>query len=316
VAGFQPGAKPSAGQVAFRIAPRLNAAGRMADANDIVSLLLTGDEERAREIAGRLHDLNRERQETESAIVRAILDECLAAPVTDSQAALVFCGKEWHRGVVGIVASRIVEKFHRPVFVLGLSDENGLAQGSGRSIPGFHLLEALESMPGLFERFGGHRYAAGVTLQACHVDEFRERFNAYAAARLSPDDLVPVLNIDAIVHLNEVSEASAEDVFKLAPFGYGNPQPVFAAMNVEVEKPPVVIKEKHLRIAVKQGGRSVVLKAWNFGFRKDEFGPGARLDVAFTLEEDAYSASRGYEGWCAVLRDARSASQAREATAS
>jgi single-stranded-DNA-specific exonuclease len=312
VAGFEGAKTPSSRQVAFQIAPRINAAGRMDSARAVIELFLTSDPARARELAAQLHQWNAERQQAE----QEIRQDCESRPFDGTDRALVYYDAGWHRGVLGIVASRLVERLHRPVFVLGLSEENGLAQGSGRSIQGFHLLEALESMPGLFERFGGHRYAAGVTLPAARVPEFRERFNAYAAARLNPDDLVPTLNVDAVVRLTEVGESSAEDVFKLAPFGYGNPQPVFAAMNVEVAGPPVVMKEKHLRLAVKQDGRSVVLKAWNFAPRKDEFGPGTRLDVAFTLEEDAYSASRGYAGWCAVLREARAASQAREAAAS
>jgi single-stranded-DNA-specific exonuclease len=303
VAGLEGSKAPSSRQVAFQIAPRINAAGRMDSAQAAIELFLTGDRGRAQELAEQLHQWNAERQQAE----QEIRQDCEGRPFDEADRALVYYDAGWHRGVLGIVASRLVERLHRPVFVLGLSEEDGMAQGSGRSIPGFHLLEALESMSGLFERFGGHRYAAGVTLPAARVPEFRERFNEYAAARLNPDDLVPVLNVDATARLNEVDESSAEDVFRLAPFGYGNPQPVFAAMNVEVEGPPVVMKEKHLRITVKQDGRSMVLKAWNFAHRRDEFGFGTRLDVAFTLEEDAYSASRGYEGWCAVLRDARPA---------
>ncbi len=307
VAGFQPGSMPSAGQVAFRIAPRLNAAGRMADANDIVNLLFTDDEERAREIASRLHDLNSERQETERAIVRAILDECLATPVTDSHAALVFCGRDWHRGVVGIVASRIVEKFHRPVFVLGEDAEQGIAQGSGRSIPCFHLLEALETMPELFLRFGGHRQAAGVALAPERVDEFRERLNSYAAARLRPEDFRAEVKVDAALRLDEITEAVVADVLAMAPFGCGNPAPVFAVLGAEVAAPPVVWKEKHLRLTLRQNNRIVSVKAWNSADRAAELPQGARVDAAVVLENDDYSASRGYPGWCAVLRDVRPA---------
>ncbi len=307
VAGFEPGSMPSAGQVAFRIAPRLNAAGRMADANDIVNLLLTADGERARELADRLHNLNRKRQETESAIVRAILDECLAAPVTDSQAALVFCGRDWHRGVVGIVASRIVEKFHRPVFVLGEDVEQGIAQGSGRSIRRFHLLEALEAMPDLFLRFGGHRQAAGLALLPERVAEFRDRLNAYAAERLTPEDFQPEIEIDAVLKLDEITERATADVLSMAPFGCGNPVPVFAVFGAEVAAPPVRVKEKHLRVTLRQNNRKLVVKAWNFADRAAGLQQGARVDAAIAFESDDYSASRGYPGWCAVLRDVRAA---------
>jgi single-stranded-DNA-specific exonuclease len=305
VAGFQPGQVPSAGQVAFRIAPRLNAAGRMADANDIVELLLTDDQDRAKALAARLHGLNRDRQEAEGEVVRLILEECLAAPVTDRQAALVFTGKEWHRGVVGIVASRLVERFHRPVFVLGEDPEQGVAQGSGRSVPAFHLLEALESMPGLFLRFGGHRQAAGLTIATERIEEFRERLNAYAAARLAPDDFRAEVEVDASIAFDEITERVVSEVLSMAPFGFGNPAPVFAAFGAEVAATPWVFKEKHLRVSLRQGGRTLTFKGWNFSERVGEFAPGARLDVAFTLENDAYALSRGYPGWCAVLRDVR-----------
>jgi single-stranded-DNA-specific exonuclease len=310
VAGFAGGAAPSARQVAYQIAPRMNAAGRMDTAKTVIELFLATDAGRARELAQQLHDQNAERRGIEAGIREA----CEREPVAEETAALVYYGQEWHRGVLGIVASRMVERFHRPVFVLGGAGD-GLAQGSGRSIPAFHLLDALDSMRDLFVQYGGHEFAAGVTLEAGRVEEFRERFNTCAATRLRPEDLRPSLRVDTVVELREMSESTASEVLALAPFGHGNPPPVFAALDVEVAAPPAVMKEKHLRVAVRQNGRVLVLKAWNFAERLAEFAPGARLDIAFTLEEDAYSAARGDPAWCAILRDVRSASQAREATA-
>ncbi len=221
VSGLPAGDAPSAGQVAFRVAPRINAAGRMASASDVIELFLTVDPARARELAGQLHDLNQNRQQTEAEIARAIFEQCVEQPVTGGDAALVFAGEGWHRGVVGIVASRVVERFHRPVFVLGV--ENGVAQGSGRSIPAFHLLEALETMPELFRKFGGHRQAAGVTLAAEHVAEFRERFRLHAAALLTAADFEPLLEIDSEIELpgfGEIADQSIADVLRLGPFGF------------------------------------------------------------------------------------------------
>jgi single-stranded-DNA-specific exonuclease len=303
VAGFTDGAAPSARQVAFQIAPRLNAAGRMDTAKTVIDLFLSADPARARELAQQLHDQNAERRLVEA----EIREICERIAVAESTAALVYYGEGWHRGVLGIVASRMVERFHRPVFVLGRNSEDGLAQGSGRSIPAFHLLEALESMPGLFVKFGGHMHAAGVTLDAARVEEFRERLNAFAAARLRPEDFLPCLDIDAVLELREIDEGSVEGVFALAPFGHGHQPPLFAAFGVQVAAAPVVMKEKHLRVTVRQNGRMLKLKAWNFAERAAEFTPGASVDVAFQLEEDAYSASRGYPGWAAVLRDVRPA---------
>ncbi|MBS1829869.1 MAG: single-stranded-DNA-specific exonuclease RecJ [Acidobacteria bacterium] len=303
VSGFEDGSAPSAGQVAFRIAPRINAAGRMAHAEEVITLFTTSDEAKAHEIASKLHDLNAERQQTEAEIVAAVLEECVTTPVTDEMAALVFCGKNWHRGVLGIVASRLVERFCRPVLVL--SEEEGEASGSGRSIAPFHLLDALESMRDLFNRFGGHRMAAGVTLDAGRLAEFQQRFNAYALERLTPEDFRPHIEVDAALGLDELNDASVAEVLSLAPFGAGNPAPQFALYDAEVVGPPSVFAEKHLRLRLRQNGRFLQVKAWHAAACIDELQAGARLDVILTLEEDAYSASRGYAPWSAQLRDWR-----------
>ena len=306
VAGFGNGAAPpNARQVAFQIAPRMNAAGRMDTAKAVVELFLTNDAARARDLAKQLHDQNTERQQVEA----EIRDMCDQIDVAGHECALVYYAEDWHRGVLGIVASRLVERLHRPVFVLSRNPEDGLAQGSGRSIPAFHLLRALESMPDLFVRFGGHEHAAGVTLDTAHVSEFRERFNTYAAALLSPEDYLRRVDIDAVVELREISERAIGEVFALAPFGHGNPPPLFAARNVEVAG-HTIWKEKHLKLTLRQPGRTLSLKAWNFAGHAAELAPGARIDIAFQIEEDAYSAARGYPGWAAVLRDFRPASGA------
>jgi single-stranded-DNA-specific exonuclease len=274
-----------------------------------IELFLTDDPARARELAQQLDEQNSGRRQVED----EIRDTCERLAVDESSAALVYYAENWHRGVLGIVASRLVERLHRPVFVLGRNPEDGLAQGSGRSIRPFHLLEALEAMPELFERFGGHRQAAGVTLASDRIDAFRARLEEYAAARLTIEDLAPQVEIDALVEFREIDERSVAEVFSLAPFGCGNPAPLFAALNVEVAGPPAVMKEKHLRVMLRQNGRTLALKAWNFADRAAELPAGARVDVAFTLEDDAYAAARGLPGWGAVLRDVRQASQARVA---
>jgi single-stranded-DNA-specific exonuclease len=308
VSGFPEGDSPSAGQVAFRVAPRINAAGRMASAADVIEMFLTEDSEVARTLAAKLHELNVDRQQTEAEIARAIFEQCLEQPVTDRDAALVFAGEGWHRGVVGIVASRVVECFHRPAFVLGL--ENGIAQGSGRSIPVFHLLEALEAMPDLFGKFGGHRQAAGVTLGADNVEEFRRRLCAYAGERLTPADFERELAIDAEIAGDEIDDRSVADILRLAPFGYGNPAPTFAARGVEIAAPPDIRNEKHVFLRLKLNGRTIRAKAWNFAHRAAELAPGTRLDIALQFEDDAYSAARGYAPWQTIVRDVRAADAA------
>jgi single-stranded-DNA-specific exonuclease len=304
VAGFTAGtAPPNARQVAFQLAPRLNAAGRMDTAKAAVELFLTADPARARELAQQLQDQNADRRQVEA----GIRDICEQIAVGDGECALVYYDENWHRGVLGIVASRLVERLHRPVFVLGRNPDDGLASGSGRSIAAFHLLEALESMSELFVRFGGHAHAAGATMEVANVPEFRRRFDAFAASRLSADDFLRWVEIDAVLSLAEIDEQAIDEIFTLAPFGHGNPPPLFAALGVEVAVQPIVMKEKHLRITVRQNGRNLVLKAWNLAHRASELAPGTRVDVAFNIEEDAYSAARGYPPWSATLRDFRPA---------
>ncbi len=305
VSGFSEGDSLTAGQVAFRVAPRINAAGRMASATDVIEMFLTPDAARARDLASKLHELNQDRQQTEAEIVRFIFEQCVSQPVTDSDAALVFAGEGWHRGVVGIVASRVVERYHRPVFVLGI--ENGLAQGSGRSIPAFHLLEALETMPDLFTKFGGHRQAAGLTMAAEFVETFRERFRLYATQRLTPADFERELQIDSEIELGELTDAAAADVLRLAPFGFGNPAPLFAARDLEVIAEPEIRNDRHLFLRLRSGGRTLRMKAWDLAGRAGELPAGARIHAAFQIEEDQFSASRGYAPWQAILKDFRPA---------
>lgn len=311
VAGFDDGECPSAHQVAFRLAPRINAAGRMATARDVIELFLTNDGDRARALAEQLDALNRERQETETEIIDEILKQCEESPFDPDCAGLVFAGAGWHLGVLGIVASRLVERFSRPVFVLSDANHNGdhsepHVSGSGRSIPAFHLLEALESMPDLFTKFGGHRQAAGLTLPASAVTDFQRRFNIFATRRLTPDDLRPQYTIDAAADFPELSERCIRQVLSLGPFGLGNPSPIFACESAEVAGPPKVLKEnKHFSIPLRQNDRLLFCKGWNFGDRAHLFEPGAKLDILFQIEDDPMSRKRGYGSWCLSLKDVR-----------
>jgi single-stranded-DNA-specific exonuclease len=204
--------------------------------------------------------------------------------VTDDDAALVLWGEGWHRGVVGIVASRVVERYHRPVIILGVAD--GVAQGSGRSIHAFHLLEALESMRDLFTKFGGHAHAAGLTLPAASLDSFRTRLQAFARERLSPEDMRAVVEVDAELGLSDINDGLWNALEQLAPFGMDNRQPLFGARGVKLAGPPQVWKEKHARFAVMQGKRTLMMKGWNMASLASEFRGGDAVDVAFEVERD------------------------------
>ncbi|MGH9562429.1 MAG: DHHA1 domain-containing protein, partial [Terracidiphilus sp.] len=186
------------------------------------------------------------------------------------------------------------------------------ASGSGRSIAGFHLLEALESMPDLFSRFGGHKQAAGLTLPSARVAELRERLNAFARSRLTADDLRPSLEIDAVMDLAELDEPAVEEILDLAPFGFGNPAPLFAAREIEVARPPEIRNEKHVFVWLKSQGSMFRAKAWNFAGRAGEMQAGARIDAAFQIEEDDYSARRGGSFWQITLRDVHACTRAAE----
>lgn len=311
VAGFEKGECPSAHQVAFRLAPRINAAGRMATARDVIELFLTADANRAQQLSEHLDTLNRERQRVETEIVEAVLKQCEESELPDDCAAMVFAGPGWHLGVLGIVASRLVERFGRPVFVLSDSaepDENGRAclSGSGRSIPAFHLLEALENMPELFKRFGGHRQAAGLSLGAADVDEFRLRFDRFAASKLTAEDFRPQHAVDAEATLTELTENCAGQVLSLGPFGFGNPAPIICCSKVRVAGPPRLLGAgKHFTVPLQQNGRTLFCKAWNFGDRIESFVPGNTLDVLLQIEDDPFSRKRGYGSWSLSLKDFR-----------
>lgn len=305
VSGLMDGIAPSAHQIAFRVAPRINAAGRMASASDVIDLFLTEDANRAGALATQLDDLNRERQQAEAEIVEQILKKCEQTFSEDAYA-LVFADSGWHLGVVGIVASRLVERFCRPVFVLSDGNDAGHFAGSGRSIPDFHLLDALESMPHLFKKFGGHRQAAGLTIRCEYVEDFRRELNEYARGLLTPDAFRPRFVIDAEANFAELHEGTVNEVFSLAPFGFGNPAPLLCTRGVEVAGPPRMIKEgKHLKVPLRQGNRLLFFKAWNFGDRIHLFEPGKKIDVLFSLEDDPGAKSRGYGSWSPSLKDAR-----------
>jgi single-stranded-DNA-specific exonuclease len=224
VAGVPAGAPVTAGQVGFRLAPRINAAGRLDDAGRGVRMLLARDEGEAGPLAEALDRENRARQEIE----RRILEEALAdaaAHVAGGARGLVLFRDGWHPGVVGIVAARVVERFHRPAVLVGVAD--GVGKGSGRSIEGFHLHEALAACAGHLQRFGGHRHAAGVTVDPRALPAFREAFERHAAERLREEDLVPRTRLEGFVEPDGLDERAAADLERLAPFGAGNPEPVF-----------------------------------------------------------------------------------------
>ena len=236
----------TSGEVAFRIAPRINAAGRMDVARDVIELFSVKDPVRAREIANRLDRLNGDRQEEERRILQSIASRFEEEPALRDAFCVVIDGESWHRGVIGITATRVVEKYGRPALVISRDGEQ--AHGSGRSISAFHLLNALESCADLFTRFGGHSHAVGFSLPASRVPELRAHLDGYARARLTLSDFEPALSCDAELSLDQVTPELYDAVQRLQPFGVGNPQPVFSACGVRLMAPPRVLKDKHVKL--------------------------------------------------------------------
>jgi single-stranded-DNA-specific exonuclease len=293
----QLGGEVTCGDVGFRLAPRVNAAGRLSDASIGVRLLLSADPAEARALAGQLDRANAERQDMQARIA----DEALArAQELGDRRALVVSSPDWHPGVVGIVASRLVDRFHRPALVL-CEEESGVAKGSGRSIEGFHLYDALARCADHLQKFGGHRHAAGVTVGAGELRPFSEALEREARARLTDEMLEPRLRIDAAVTPGEIDVGVARELRRLAPFGAGNPEPVFSCEALDVHEVRVLPDRRrsgpgHLKMrllpphdgAPRACDGAPALEAIAFGMGQAAIDRGARVRTAFQIGIDSY----------------------------
>jgi single-stranded-DNA-specific exonuclease len=277
-------AQASAGDVAFKLGPRLNAAGRVAHAEMALQLLLTNDRAEADTLAAALCEQNTQRQEEEARTLTAAL-ELVHARNLDTERALVLAAHDWHPGVIGIVASRLLERYHRPCALIAVQD--GVGKGSARARAPFHLWEALERCAPLLTRFGGHRVAAGFEVPEANIPALRDQLLAIAAETLSDDDLQPALEIDAWLALPEVTTGFARQVETLAPFGVGNPTPVFAATDVLVQS---VTRRgadgSHLSLSLRTdpGSRGLPAIWFRQGTQAEHLQPGQRVDIAFTVD--------------------------------
>jgi single-stranded-DNA-specific exonuclease len=292
--------------VSFILAPRLNAAGRMGSADAALDLLLIkgrdqSSRDRAQVLARQLCDENVKRQAEEASIVADARHLVDGDPDIGGHNLLLVAGDGWHRGVIGIAASKLVDAYHKPALVLSVAD--GIAHGSGRSISKFDLLEALDSVHDVFLKFGGHKQAAGVTLEAGRIPELRRRLTAWANARLEPSDLVPRLRIDAPLGLGEISGEVVENLQRLGPFGAANPKPVFRASPVDLVTPPRRLKERHLSLQFKQGTRSFRAIAWRAIDRESYLNAHrSGLELAYSLEQGEYQGERTMELTVADVR--------------
>jgi single-stranded-DNA-specific exonuclease len=298
-AGLTPGAIKT-NDLGYRLGPRINAAGRVADATLVVELLSTRDEAEATELARTLEALNTERKD----IQRRLVDEALEAIGDDPDPFVVLSGREddgWHRGVVGIVAARVKEEVHRPVAVVSIQGE--LAVGSVRSVPGVHAVQALDSASDLLVKYGGHPAAAGFTVPTAHLDALRARLGDFVRARLSSSDLVPIRKIDARLEPAEVREALLAELKRLGPFGIANPRPTFLLQGVQAHGVRVLGKDQRtLKFLVPTGAGRRVEAIWWGRAELADLVRTEPLDLLVTLDENVWQGTRRLQ---LEVRDAR-----------
>ena len=280
--------------IGFVVAPRVNAAGRMSTPDIAARLLLASDEtmgEEARALAEQLNAENLRRQQEEAEIVTQAKKIVETDLEVGSRTVIVVAGDGWHRGVIGIVASKLVDAFHRPAIVISIDGD--VAHGSCRSIPSFNMLAALESCGEVMSKFGGHKQAAGLTMEASRIRELRTRVNEYADGCIGPDDLRPRLWIDGSLTFRSINEQVVSELSTLAPFGAGNPCPIFRTSHVEIVDGPRRLKDRHLKMAFRQDGRIMRGIAWRASERESFITEHrASIDLAFSLEQDTWNGER------------------------
>ena len=285
--------------VAFMLAPRLNAAGRLSHAKDAVELLLSDQPEQAGLLAGRLEEENQKRKNVEQAIFQEAIELLEENPVWREQRVIVLAKEGWHPGVIGIVASRILERFYRPCIMIAL-DKTGSGKGSGRSVPGFHLFDALTASEKHLERFGGHAQAAGLSIRADEVENFRKAINQYAESHLQKEDLIPKLWYDLELGISRLTVENARSLQLLEPFGMGNEKPVFCIRNVRIKQVTTMSEGAHLRLEVEKNGMSIQAVGFRMGSLAMQMTPGQTADLAFLLEVNVF---RDNESVQLILQD-------------
>jgi single-stranded-DNA-specific exonuclease len=297
-AGLQQGQVVDSFDVGFKLAPRLNACGRMGHARLAVEMLTTAGESKAKEIATYLEQQNRARQAIERKILQQAVEQVAEQKLdADGSCAIVLGREEWHPGVIGIVASRLVDRYHRPAIMVAL--DNGHGQGSGRSIAGFHLSRALEACAEHLDTYGGHEMAAGLKLQTSKFEDFRRQFCVHAGSVMKPEMLVPELRLDCVADLTHCTEALVTDLKRLGPFGHGNRRPVLCCRGLEVVAPPrrVGASGDHLQLLVRQGPAGQPMKCIAFGYGPlfDRLIPGTSIDLAVEPSINEYNGRRSVE---------------------
>lgn len=271
--------------ISFGVAPRINACGRMGHADEALKLFLSKDIYEVNELTKRLNDYNKLRQDKEKAIYNDALKQ-IEEKKLEEKNAIIVGGENWHHGVIGIVSSKITELYFKPSILLCYEDD--LAKGSGRSIPGFDLHEALMKCQDTIDRFGGHAMAIGITIKRDMFDKFSEKFEKIAK-EAKTEEIIPVINIDAKINLNEISKETVRDLRQLEPFGEGNKTPIFVFKNLKIDSIRSLSEGKHIKMTLKDGNVIVNAIGFNLGHLADEYKIGDKLDVAGTLEINTFN---------------------------
>lgn len=284
-AGFQPG-KIDVGQIIYGLAPRINAVGRLGHASPAVELLVTRNHMRALQIAQQLEEENRRRKEIDSHTLEEALKKIESEFDPETDKVIVVAGEQWHPGVIGIVASRIIERYFRPTVMISI--ENGIGKGSARSIPNFDLHSALKSCADLFIQFGGHKYAAGLTIKAENIPEFKKRFNEITSSILNEDDLIRKIKIDDEISIDIITPDLVRMINLLAPFGPRNACPLFVTRDLEVIGEPRIVGNNHLKFRVGHNGTVLDVIAFNKGEHLRRLQENRVVDIVYNIEENLW----------------------------
>ena len=271
--------------ISFGVAPRINACGRMGHADEALKLFLSKDIYEVNELTKKLNDYNKMRQEKEKIIYEDAVNQIEKNKLYEN-CAIVVGGDNWHHGVIGIVSSKITDLYFKPSILLCYEDD--LAKGSGRSIPGFDLHEALMKCQDTIEKFGGHSMAIGITIKKDSFDEFAKELEQIAKDS-KIDEIVPIINVDAKINLNEVSREIVESLKQLEPFGEGNKTPIFALKNLKIDSIRSLSEGKHIKMTLKDGNSVINAIGFNLGYLADEHRIGDKIDVVGTLEINSFN---------------------------
>lgn len=272
--------------ISFGVAPRINACGRMGKAEEALELFLSKDKNEVNELTNKLNEHNRKRQETEKTIFENAVEK-IKEEHLDENKAIIVGGENWHHGVIGIVSSKITEMYFKPSILLSF-EEDGIGKGSGRSIPGFDLHEALAKCSDTIEKFGGHSMAVGITVKKDNLEKFKKEFEQIAT-QSKIDEIIPIINIDAKVDLSDIDKEMVESLKQLEPFGEANKMPVFAFKNLKIDSIRALSEGKHLKLTLKDNNYIINAIGFNIGYLANEYRIGDKIDVAGVLEINTFN---------------------------